>query len=238
MERKTQELSYRLHKYNSVRVLQELKKIVLENGGKYQEFNFDNVVISNRTLSENKCNLKKELEELKKASQEQPDNKLIKNAIRSTKEKMENLEKIEAPEILVKGGCALSIHFILNDMFYSYSIDDNPFFDFHYQKKPVLNNEKVSWNYYASNLKEWLYNAKADTLDYLSDNDIKELADALFNELVNAPVSEHFREGKKQRVNNYYNNGYHYEMIYKPERYESIVIEKYSNNTPIKWIEA
>ena len=64
--------------------------------------------------------------------------------------------------------------------------------------------------------KEWFYDC---FLSWgCSESDIKEGANLIFNMLCNAPFSEIRRFSRRQRVPNTYNNGYHYETVYAPER--------------------
>ena len=62
---------------------------------------------------------------------------------------------------------------------------------------------------------------KNDEVD-CSKSDIVEAANLIFNMLVNADKSPIVRDFKKQRVPNIYDGGYHYEIIYAPERLEKI----------------
>lgn len=50
------------------------------------------------------------------------------------------------------------------------------------------------------------------------DADRREAANLIFNEITSAPASEIYRESHRVRVANTYNNRYHYETIYNPER--------------------
>ena len=62
--------------------------------------------------------------------------------------------------------------------------------------------------------KEWLFDSffKFDC----SNDDIKESANMIFNKLLKYPMCKLDREKERKRVPNYYNNGYHYEIIEKP----------------------
>lgn len=112
------------------------------------------------------------------------------------------------------------ISFILDETYYYYQVDSNPFFDFYYSKTPIKNGKRSRNAGLEADKKEWLYDC------FLMSNcgqpDIIEAANLIFNMLCNAPVSEIIREGHKQRVPNTYNNGYHIETVYKPERVEKI----------------
>ena len=108
------------------------------------------------------------------------------------------------------------ISFILDETYYYYQVNDNPFFEFYWIKAPVKNGEYPKDAALEIDNKEWLYDC------FLKSNcgqpDIIEAANLIFNMLCNAPMSEIIRESYKQRVPNTYNNGYHMETLYKPER--------------------
>lgn len=108
------------------------------------------------------------------------------------------------------------ISFVLDETYYHYQVDDNPFFDFHWRKTPIKNGNRPKDTALETDKKEWLYDC------FLKSNcgqpDIIEAANLIFNMLCNAPMSKIIRESYKQRVPNTYNNGYHMETMYKPER--------------------
>lgn len=213
MERKTTKLYLNLHNYNSARIIEQVKALAKKDGAMVKNFGFDNELITNRTLlnriNEIEENIKRAKENLKEHPQSE---ERIKEYIKEKAKKLEELKSMDQPEILIDGGCHSMIVFVLNDIYYSYSINENPLFDFYYCKKPIIGNEKVAKNYYIENLKKWYDSAKKDTYNFLTNEDIKEMALSLYSELINAPISEHFGNGKRQRVNNYSNS----------ERYESI----------------
>ena len=112
------------------------------------------------------------------------------------------------------------ISFILDEVYYYYQVNENPFFEFYYSKTPVRNGKYSKDAGLEPDKKEWLYDC------FFKSNcgqpDIVEAANLIFNMLCNAPLSEIIREGRKQRVPNTYNNGYHMETVYKPERMEEV----------------
>lgn len=112
------------------------------------------------------------------------------------------------------------ISFILEETYYYYQVNDNPFFEFYYRKTPIKNGKYSDDAGLEFDKKEWLFDC------FFKSNcgqpDIIEAANLIFNMLCNAPMSKIIREGRKQRVPNTYNNGYHMETIYKPERMEKV----------------
>lgn len=112
------------------------------------------------------------------------------------------------------------ISFILDETYYYYQVDDNPLFEFYYRKTPIKNGKYSRDAGLKTDKKDWLFDCffKSDC----SQQDIVEAANLIFNMLCNAPMSEIIRDSYKQRVPNIYNDGYHIETIYKPERLEKI----------------
>lgn len=108
------------------------------------------------------------------------------------------------------------ICFVLDDMYYHISLDDNPFFDFHIMKTPVVNGKRRK-NVYMKNLsRDWVYDCLFSTT---TDADAKEIALQLFNIALQAKTSEVYHDKKRIQVRNTYNNGYHLETVYEPDKW-------------------
>jgi hypothetical protein len=112
------------------------------------------------------------------------------------------------------------ITFILDDMYYYYQMDDNPFFPFYRQKTPIKDGKRSKDAYLEEDAKEWQYDCFFTK--NCSEADITEGANLIFNMLCAAEKSGISREYTQERVSNSYNDGYHYEKIPKPERFETI----------------
>ena len=113
--------------------------------------------------------------------------------------------------------------FIYENNAYYIELDDNPFFDFHFWKTPVINGKR-SKDAVGENLdKSWLWDSflYSDERRAAAD-DRKEAANIIFNLLISAPECEKRIDTHKVRVPNTYNNGYHYETIKDKERFEKI----------------
>lgn len=108
------------------------------------------------------------------------------------------------------------ISFKLDNVYYSYSADNNPFFPFHYCKTSINNNSIDLDAFYMEAGKDWLYDCFF-TFN-ASDSDCKDAANIIFNELMHSNFSTIRREHTKRRVTNLYNSGYHYEYIETPKR--------------------
>ena len=137
--------------------------------------------------------------------------------LNSFNEKLEEYLSINNDPITVTG---TDITFVYENKYYYYSINDNPFFEFHYLKTPIKDNKYSQDAACENDKKEWLYDC---LLGFdASDADIKEAANMIFNMLVTASDSVIIRHSTRKRVPNYYNNGYHYENIYNKERIANI----------------
>ena len=112
------------------------------------------------------------------------------------------------------------ISFILDKTYYYYQVDDNPFFEFYYNKTPMKNGKYSKDVGLETDKKEWLFDCFFKS--NCGQSDIIEAANLIFNMLCNAPMSKIIRNSYKQRVPNTYNDGCHIETVYKPERMEKV----------------
>lgn len=199
--------------YNMVIILDELRNIVENNGGNVKQQT--KAIVTNRTLDEVKNEAEKRLAQLETIEKEMPNNNEHRTqAIKDLREKVKKYSNVDNTPIEVT--CASWITFALDGMYYSLSMDDNPFFDFYLIKTPIVNG-KYSQDASAEVFtKEWLYDCffRCDT----SQADRKEAANMIFNACVNAKRSPIIRDKKRIRVPNKYDNNYHYETIYGKER--------------------
>lgn len=112
------------------------------------------------------------------------------------------------------------ISFVLDETHYYYQVNDNPFFEFYYNKTPIKNGKRSRDAGLEADKKEWLFDCFFGS--NCGQQDIIEAANLIFNMLCNAPMSKIIRDSHKLRVPNTYNNGYHIETVYKPERLEKV----------------
>lgn len=98
--------------------------------------------------------------------------------------------------------------FILDDMFYYFQIDDNPFFPHRYQKTEIVNGKRMRNVYLEEFSREWIYDC---LFGVTNDDEIKEIANQVFNLLVMAKPSGIYREKKRIRVPNTYDGDWHWE---------------------------
>lgn len=201
--------------YNAARITTALAKIVENYGGRVKYGR--SAIISNRTINSAIYEKERRIEQLKLLNAE-TEKEIRTAAIKSFEKEIEELKQIKNDPIRVTHTGYIT--FVLENNYYYFSTDRNPFFPFYYIKTPIKNNKYSKDACCMEDKKEWLFDC------FLSwdcgDADIKEGAHLIFNMLCNAPFSQIIRDSKKTRVNNIYDDGYHYETIYAPERIAEI----------------
>lgn len=203
-------------KYNACRIMTALSAVVENNGGTVKPQRHK-AVISNRTLSGAVRDLEEKLFQFE-ALQADNYNERRAEYIAKKRAELEKIQRIPNEQITVTH--TTWINFTLDNVYYSYSVDDNPFFPFHWCKTPVKNGKYSLDAVHDECKKEWLYDCFFSFR--ASDEDVKEAANLIFNMLVNAKCCPIRRDAKKQRVPNTYDGGYHYETILAPERFGKI----------------
>ena len=112
------------------------------------------------------------------------------------------------------------ISFVLNETYYYYQVNDNPFFEFYYNKTPIKKGKRSGDAGLEADKKEWLFDCFFKS--GCPDEDITEAAYLIYNMLINAKNTPIIRDKTRKRVSNLYDGGYHYETIYAPERFSKI----------------
>lgn len=213
--KENERLYLRTWEYNACRIITKLAEIAIENGGRVKPQK--KVIIYDRNLEETKTKLSNRIDFLKEL--EKKSHKDIRvNAITEKEKELKKLELINNDPIQVTHTNYIS--FIINDTYYYYEIDDNPFFEFYYIKTPIIDNKHSCDTLSAEDKKEWLYDC------YLkvgcTETDIKKASESIFNMLVSSDNSIIRLDKKRVRVPNSYNNSYHYENVYEKERFASV----------------
>lgn len=111
----------------------------------------------------------------------------------------------------------LSASFVMGGVYYSFSMDSNPFFDCYYTKVEMfdLDGRKVCADSYAEVVPDsWYSTLPLCTL--VEDAIIQKTADNIFTNLEAAVFSERVTDTKRVRVPNIRNNGYQYETVSTP----------------------
>ena len=201
--------------YNAARITTELAKIVENNNGRVKYGHA--ALISNRTITSAIFEKEERIKNLKAATGENK-KEIRAAAIKALEKEIAELKQIDNRPIRVTHTSYIS--FVLENNYYHFSMDDNPLFPFYYTKTPVKNGSYSADACSTEDKKTWLY----DCFFFwdCSDADIKEAAQLIFNMLCNAPYSVIRRDSCRKRVSNYYNNGFHYETVYAPERIAKI----------------
>lgn len=201
--------------YNGARIMSKLAELVVENGGRVAPCK--KAVISNRTLDNIKTECSLRLEKLKSLEEKKHKDVLV-AAIEKKEEDLKELEQIKNDPIVVTHTSYIS--FVLENTYYYFQLDDNPFFEFLLVKTPIKNGKYSRDAAAEETEKSWLDDC------YLkigcSENDINIAAKKIFNMLVSSKNSSIILDKKRVRVQNSYNNNYHYETIYEKERFTSV----------------
>lgn len=206
--------------YNASLILQEIKKLVIENGGRVKETKTGYIV--NRSINE--CLFK--AKERHETITNNIENGIVENNdtrqayIQKLENDIKELENINNDPVAVSD--LTYITFILDNKHYYLELSENPFFDMYYHKTPIIDG-KYSRDIYSDKLNtNWLFDSFLKVVSDGIENDRKKAAKMIFEQITTAADSEKYIETEKKRVSNTYNSGYHYETIKKPERQEKI----------------
>lgn len=206
--------------YNACLIIEYLKKIIIDNGGRVKEDTAGFIV--NRSILEmiRKCELDAARVRENIESGNVKANEAREKFIKAREKEADELKAIpNEPRKVTNAGY---IRFLLDNKVYSLELSDNPFFDFHYSKTPIRGN-KYSQDAMSENLeKDWLWDCFLKVGEAGIEADRREAANIIFNHLVTAKDSKIYRDGRRQRVRNTYNSNYHYETVYRPERLKEL----------------
>ena len=201
--------------YNGARIMSKLAELVVENGGRVAPCK--KALISNRTIDTIKTECGLRLEKLKSLEEKSHKNILV-AAIEKKEKELNELEQIKNDPITVTHTSYIS--FVLENTYYYFQLDDNPFFEFLLVKTPIKNGKYSRDAAAEETEKSWLEDC------YLkigcSEKAIEDAAKSIFNMLVTSKNSSIILDKKRVRVQNSYNNSYHYETIYEKERFASV----------------
>ena len=208
--------------YNYCLVMNELTKIAEDCGAIIKpETPSGRGYVVNRAIFEKIAECENRIARLKEIAADEKlaarITKSIPATIKEYEDEIQRLNAIDNSPVRIERSF---IHFVLDGVYYYFDFPDNPFFEHTFTKTPVVNGKISRDCYGVTDPKEWLF----DSLFRMdcSMDDIKESANIIFNMLMNGKYSEKYRDGRRQRVPNTYNGGYHYETIYRPERVERL----------------
>ena len=203
--------------YNAARIISKLAELVESAGGKVKPMHY--AIVSDRQLINARREYKERIELYHRIIANGHDNAKTHDALVKCEKRLEELEN--APEKTITVTHTTYITFVLNGRYYSYSVDSNPFFEFHYHITPVLENSKIArYTECFEDQKEWLFDCYFGA--NCNDAQINDAAAFIFNMLVNSGDCKVWQESKKMRVQNTYNNGYHYETVKSKIEYKDI----------------
>ena len=202
--------------YNASLILQELKKLVIENGGRVKETRKGYIINCsiNECLLKNKERYETITNNIKNGTIENNDTRQA--CIQKLENEIKELENINNDPVYISD--LTCITFILDNKYYYLQLEENPFFDMYYHKTPITNNS-YSRDVYIDKLDtNWLFDSFLKVVSDGIENDRKQAAKMIFEQITTAADSEKYYETEKKRVSNIYDSGYHYENIKKPER--------------------
>lgn len=199
--------------YNSARILTRLAQLITAQGGKVKPL--PPAVLSDRNLEEACTATQRRLESSYNAGPTSHP-KERETQISNLQKELARFQAIPNAPITVTH--TSYIGFTMNGIYYSYSLNDNPFFPFHYLKTPIdPKSETYSGDaYMEESSKSWL----TDPLIGFGcpDSEIESAAGAILSLLLAAPLSTIRHDTKRTRVPNTYDDGYHFENIPVKER--------------------
>lgn len=179
--------------YNAALILDELENMVISKGGKivstWKKEGGKSYLISNRSLS---AAVHKQ-ETLVNALRERN-----RPALAEQEKELARLKAIFNEPVLSRNGNYLYITFSLNEIYYSFNMDSNPFFPFTFCKTPIIDG-KINPDFYAnSDEKEWLTD---DLLSFsCSQESRKKAATNILEMLLAADFGKRFNGNRKNQT--------------------------------------
>ena len=194
--------------YNSARILTRLAQLITAQGGKVKPLY--SAVLSDRNLEEICTATQRRLESSYNAGPTSHP-KERETQISHLQKELARFQAIPNAPITVAH--TSYIDFTMNGVYYSYSLNDNPFFPFHYLKTPI---DPKSETYSGDACME--ESSKSWFTDPLigfgcPDSEIESAAGAILSLLLAAPLSAIRHDTKRTRIPNTYDSGYHFENI-------------------------
>lgn len=177
--------------YNAALILDELENLVINKGGKivstWNKQGRKRFLISNRTLSAAIEKQEKLVAVLRDRNRP---------TLQEQEKELERLKAIPNSPVLSRNGDFLYITFALNNIYYSFNMDSNPFFDFTFNKIPIVNG-KINPNIYAhTDNKEWF---KDEFYSFNCSSDIrKKAATDILKMLLNATMGQRFNSNRRE----------------------------------------
>lgn len=190
---------------NSARILTRLAQLVTAQGGKVKPLH--PAVLSDRNLEDACTATQRRLEYWNKLTfTYAPDER------QTIVSKLQHeLARFQSIPNLITVTHTSYISFVMNGFYYSFSLDDNPFFPFYYMKTPIENGTYSGDACLENASKSWAVNA---LLGFgCSDSEIETAAQAILAILLAAPLSTLRHDTQRTRIPNTYDSGYHFENV-------------------------
>lgn len=220
--------------YNSYIILDELRKKIYNKGG-FVVSNWNHIakptIIYNRTLQNNIKELKESIQtidnNLKNNNYDDDRKKQLMGYKQKKEKELKELEKIQDEKVIYNTSY---LQFKLDDYIYYIEFNSNPFFEHYIHKQPIDeikdNRYIVKYNHYIDTFSLDIFN-NIDLFKYnLTDSEIKQGVDILFNMLINANESEIVIN--RQREYCYHCNKYTYKQVKEVNKkeYKEVVINE------------
>lgn len=198
--------------YNSARILTRLAQLVAAKGGKVKPLH--PAILTDRNLEDDIRDLETRIHDL--TEQENESHSASRTlALQTCLDRLDRLQAIPNASITVTHTSYIS--FAMNDIYYSYQLDSNPFFPFYYLKTPIENGTYSGDACLEDDPKAWMQN---DSLIRFGcpQSEIESAAQAILALLLAAPLSTIRHDTQRTRIPNTYDSGYHFENVPVKER--------------------
>lgn len=202
--------------YNLARVLSKVAEMVVARGGRVKKLY--SAIVSNSTIDDAIREITGNISRINAAIAEHGENDARKFALISYQADLDRWSSVDNSPITVTHTSYIS--FVLDDVYYYYQFDDNPFFPFYYKKTPVVDGQYSRDASLDEDKKTWFYDQFFGNT--CSANDIHAGAAAILDMLTGAGNTPNIRDVCRERVPNTYSVGYHMETIVDPERFAKI----------------
>lgn len=197
---------------NSARILTRLAQLVTAQGGKVKPLH--SVVLSDRNLEDACTATQRRLEYWNKLTfTYDPDER--QTIVSKLQCELDHFRAIPNTPITVTHTSYIS--FVMNGFYYSFSLDDNPFFPFYYLKTPIENGTYSGDACLEDDPKSWL-NDDSFIRFGCPQSEIESAAQAILALLLAAPLSTLRHDTQRTRIPNTYDSGSHFENIPVKER--------------------
>lgn len=197
---------------NAARILTRLAQLVTAQGGKVKPLH--PAVLSDRNLEDDIQDIEARIRTLTEKENESHSNAQT-LALQTCLSHLDRLRAIPNTPITVTHTSYIS--FAMNDLYYSYQLDSNPFFPFYYMKTPIENGTYSGDACLEDDPKSWLQDDSFIRFG-CPQSEIETAAQAILALFLAAPLSTLRHDTQRTRIPNTYDSGYHFENVPVKER--------------------